>query len=120
MGKDNRICFLCGKNYSYCPTCNEDVFKPMWYAMWCSVNCKEIDNILAAYTVGQIGDIAAKEMLEGLRLDFSTVEMDESAREVINKIMDSGNKPKAVVTDCEFKTSSNMNNNHKKHGKKQK
>lgn len=89
---DNRICYLCGQKYSYCPNCNEDVYKPSWYAMWCSENCKEIDNILAAHTVGQISISEAKEMLVNLNLDFNTVDMLEDSRKHLNQILNHGNK----------------------------
>lgn len=69
MAKSNRQCFLCGKKYHYCPTCSPDINKPSWYAMWCSETCKNLDNILAAHTVGKITIEEAKKQVETLSLN---------------------------------------------------
>lgn len=68
MSKNNRVCFLCGQNYHYCPTCYPDTNKPSWYAMWCSEECKKLDNILAAHTMKHITTKEAKEKIEELKL----------------------------------------------------
>ena len=54
MAKSNRVCFLCKNSYSYCPTCNADINKPSWYALWCGDVCKELNDILSAHTAKKI------------------------------------------------------------------
>lgn len=87
MGKDNRICYLCGQGYSYCPTCNDDIYKPSWYAMWCSEHCKDIDQTLASHTVGTLDIKEAKEKLLDLNLDFDNIEIKEDIRVHLNEIL---------------------------------
>lgn len=87
MGKDNRICYLCGEKYSYCPTCSEDTFKPSWYSMWCSEYCKDVDQILAAHTVKVISIEEAKQKLLDLNLDFDKMKMNNDIREHLNEIL---------------------------------
>lgn len=61
-------CLICGGLYTYCNTCYEDRFKPAWYQIFCSEECKEIDGIISANTVGELSDIKAKRELEKLNL----------------------------------------------------
>lgn len=68
MAKLNKICFCCGKKYSYCPTCYPDMNKPSWYMMWCSEQCKDLDNILAKHTMGNITTEEAKKRIQKLKL----------------------------------------------------
>ena len=61
-------CLICGGMYSYCGTCYKDRFKPSWYQIFCSEECREIDQIISANTVGVLSDIDAKHQLEKLSL----------------------------------------------------
>ena len=65
---NKKKCLICGKLYSYCNTCYEDRFKPAWYQIFCSEECKEIDGIFSENTLGMITDIEAKHRLEELDL----------------------------------------------------
>lgn len=86
MAKSNRICFLCGKKYSYCNTCGTDINKPSWYTMWCSENCKNLDQILAAHTMKQITTEEAKKKIEDLKLN-NVKFADENVEKHYNEIM---------------------------------
>ena len=86
MAKSNRICFLCGKKYSYCNTCGEDVNKPSWYTMWCSETCKDLDRILAAHTMQQITTEEAKNKIENLKLENINF-IDENVKKHYDEIM---------------------------------
>lgn len=122
MGKDNRVCYLCGKNYSYCPTCNEDIFKPSWYAMWCSESCKKVDGILAAHTVGQIKTSKAKSLLGEINIDFDKLLVSENTKEHLSSIINSDDEnismPTSYKADTHF--TSNSNNRHGKSKKNKK
>lgn len=86
MAKTNKVCFLCGKKYHYCPTCSSDINKPSWYAMWCSEQCKDLDQILAAHTMKQITIEETKKKIEDLKL--SNVKfVDENVEKHYNEIM---------------------------------
>lgn len=63
-----RKCLICGCLYNYCTTCRADRFKPAWYQIFCSEECKEIDEIISANSVGAISDIEAKHKLEEVKL----------------------------------------------------
>lgn len=91
MAKSNRICFLCGKKYSYCNTCGTDINKPSWYTMWCSENCKNLDQILAAHTMKQITTEEAKKKIEDLKLNnvkFADENVEKHYNEIISYIKD--------------------------------
>ena len=66
---NKKKCLICGSAYSYCNTCYEDRYKPAWYQIFCSEECKEIDGILSANTVGAMSDIEAKHKLHELNLE---------------------------------------------------
>lgn len=88
MAKSNKICYLCGKKYHYCPTCSPDINKPSWYAMWCSEECKNLDQILASHTLKQISIEEAKEKINALKLkDVKFV--DDNVEKHYNEIMQS-------------------------------
>lgn len=86
MAKSNRVCFLCGKKYSYCNTCGSDINKPSWYTMWCSETCKDLDRILAAHTMQQITTEEAKNKIDELNLKEHNF-IDENVEKHYNEIM---------------------------------
>ena len=98
MAKSNRICFLCGKKYSYCNTCGTDINKPSWYTMWCSENCKNLDQILAAHTMKQITTEEAKKKIEDLKLN-NVKFADENVEKHYNEIMSYNIKDEKVDKD---------------------
>ena len=51
MIKDNKICILCGKKYSFCNRCEEYDHLPRWMAIYCSENCKNIFNTISGYNM---------------------------------------------------------------------
>lgn len=68
---DNKKCIVCGKRYSYCPTCTQDKFKPVWMSLYHDSNCKDIWQTLCAESVGHM---TAQEAAEKLRtLDLSNM-----------------------------------------------
>ena len=66
---NKKKCLICGGLYSYCSSCYADRFKPAWYQIFCSEECKEIDGILSANTVGAMSDIEAKHKLQEISLE---------------------------------------------------
>lgn len=122
MGKDNRICYLCGQKYSYCPTCSDDVYKPSWYAMWCNEHCKDIDQVLASHTVGVIDIKEAKQKLLSLNLDFDNMQIKEDIRVHLDEILSYKDIKSETLKNISIKDSSDSSkteyntriNNYKK------
>lgn len=86
MARHTKQCFCCGNEYSYCPTCFEDRLKPSWYSMFDSESCKELNAILSAHTCGKMDDKTAKEQIEKLNIDLSTIK-NELNKEYIEKLL---------------------------------
>ena len=54
MERKIRRCVVCGSEYKFCPRCNEDADKPLWYFTFCAEQCKNIYNITSGYEDGKI------------------------------------------------------------------
>ena len=67
--KKNRICHVCGNEYSYCPNCDKDRMKPSWYALFCSDECHAIDEILGDYNRGKITESKARKSLTAIGIN---------------------------------------------------
>ena len=73
MGKKiNRICCICGRSYSYCPTCGEDAGKPTWYFIFDGQNCHDIYEVCTQYRDKKIDAKKAYELIS--KLDLSNIE----------------------------------------------
>lgn len=81
----NRICKCCKVAYSYCPTCEEDRFKPSWYALFHDENCKSIFDILVQYGLKKITKQEAKKELSKLDLSIKD-KCDEDIVSQLNEI----------------------------------
>ncbi|MBQ2883695.1 MAG: hypothetical protein IJE43_08000 [Alphaproteobacteria bacterium] len=68
MGRRNRECYLCGKDYSYCPTCSQDKMKPAWMAEFHSASCKNIFDICTRFNMGLMTKAEAREALNACDL----------------------------------------------------
>ena len=88
MAKPNRKCFFCGRSFYFCPTCPSDINKPSWYTMWCSEQCKALDNIVAAHRTGKITTEEAKNKINELNIDVNNLKFArESLKEYFNNII---------------------------------
>lgn len=72
MGRRNRECYLCGSQYSYCPTCSQDRTKPAWMAEFHSENCKDIFDICTRFNMEFLTKEEAKSAIE--KCDLSNKE----------------------------------------------
>ena len=73
MGKkNNRKCCICGRSYSYCPTCGEDAGKPTWYFIFDGENCHDIYEVCTQYRDKKIDAKKAYELIS--KLDLSNIE----------------------------------------------
>ena len=54
MAKANRVCYCCGHEYYFCPSCPNDRKDPQIYTMWDSELCKDIFNTLVSESTKKI------------------------------------------------------------------
>lgn len=87
----NRTCHLCGKKYSYCPSCNKDKMKPSWYALFCGEQCKDIDTVLVQYGTKKITPIKAAKALAELGANVMNI-ADADIKENIEAIFAASKK----------------------------
>lgn len=66
MKKDNRICYVCQKKYTFCGSCAQYKELPAWHAMFCGENCKDIWNVLSTFESGEYSPEQAKEIMSKL------------------------------------------------------
>lgn len=92
--KRNRICHVCGNEYSYCPNCDKDRLKPSWYALFCSDQCHEIDGILTDYNHGKTTASKARKALMAVGADTLDIK-DEDIKAVIAGILGKQNEAEA-------------------------
>ena len=111
MGKKiNRICCICGRSYSYCPTCGEDAGKPTWYFIFDGQNCHDIYEVCTQYRDGEIDAKVAYEKIS--KLDISNIKnFAEATRIQIEEILAKGKDVKSVTE--KVKTSDTKNENKK-------
>ena len=97
MGKkNNRKCCICGRSYSYCPTCGEDAGKPTWYFIFDGQNCHDIYEVCVAYRDNVITHKEAYEKIS--KLDISDLDnFPEVTQSQIKEIITNGKESKAVV-----------------------
>ena len=68
MGRRNRDCYLCGRDYQYCPTCSQDKMKPAWMSDFHSENCKNIFEICTRFNMKLISKTEAQDALNACDL----------------------------------------------------
>lgn len=68
MGRRNRECYLCGKDYQYCPTCSQDRMKPAYMSEFHSENCKNIFDICTRFNMNLMSKSEAQDALNSCNL----------------------------------------------------
>ena len=96
--KGEKICATCRSNYDFCPKCNRDKDKPLWYFTFCSQNCHDIYEITSSFENGKIDANEAKLKLNNLNLS-KLDNFGESYKKSINKIMSSISNKENVITE---------------------
>jgi hypothetical protein len=85
LEKKLRQCVVCRNQYTFCPRCNDDKNKPLWYFTFDSENCKNIYDVTSKYEDGRLSANEAKDILEKLNLAKIT-NFGESYKASIAKI----------------------------------
>ena len=96
--KGEKICATCRSNYDFCPKCNRDKDKPLWYFTFCSQNCHDIYEITSSFENGKIDANEAKLKLDNLNLS-KLDNFGESYKKSIDKIMSSVFIRENVITE---------------------
>ena len=95
--KGEKICATCRSNYDFCPKCNRDKDKPLWYFTFCSQNCHDIYEITSSFENGKIDADEAKLRLNNLNLS-KLDNFGESYKKSISKIINSASIKERVIT----------------------
>lgn len=69
MARGDRICLICGKNYHYCPHCEDTKSTDTWKALYCSLACRTVFDTLSKFVNGHITADVAYEKLSALNVD---------------------------------------------------
>lgn len=97
MATNNRICKVDLKPYSYCPSCERDRNKPLWYSMFCCERCKTVFETLVNNTLKKTSDDETRKILSSLDLsDIDKFEPD--IKNQINNLLKES-KTKEVQTE---------------------
>ena len=105
----NRKCVVCGKEYSYCPSCGQDSDKPGWMTTFCGENCRSVYHACAGHYAGQLKDEEVKKMLE--KCDLSNKEnFTESVQKVIDNICVNNKEENVEIKNTYTKTNYSKKN----------
>lgn len=98
MAKLNRICTICHKKYSYCPTCGSDINKPTWMAVFCEENCKDLYNVINDY---RHKSLSKEEAFCKLNiLDLSCInELPDNFKQILDEILNEKHNEKDVFVE---------------------
>lgn len=96
--KGDKICATCRCSYNFCPKCNNDKDKPLWYFTFCSQNCHDIYEITSSFENGNINADEARLRLNNLNLS-KLDNFGESYKKSINKIMSSASVKNDVIVE---------------------
>ena len=96
--KGEKICATCRCSYNFCPKCNKDKDKPLWYFTFCSQNCHDIYETTSSFENGKIDADEAKLKLDNLNLS-KLDNFGESYKKSIDKIMSSVSIKESVITE---------------------
>lgn len=83
--KDNKTCVVCGKKYTFCPSCYKHIKFPDYLAIAHDENCYNLYNIISAYNMKLMTKEKAIEELA--KCDISGVDnFPEDIKKTINEI----------------------------------
>lgn len=98
MKRNNKKCIVCGKEYSYCPTCRGDANQPAWRSIYCSENCKSIMDIATDYNASELIKADAKKKLSSCDLS-NKKNFKDGIIKTINNILDTTHKNEKAESD---------------------
>lgn len=66
-----RNCIVCGKEYTYCPICEDDAAKPSWMLIFDSKDCHDIFDAVTGYKDGIYNKEYAKDIISNCELEMN-------------------------------------------------
>lgn len=109
MEKKVRICPTCGREYKYCPRCQEDRDKPTWMFAWDTYECRQVFNLLSNYNSNAI---SREEVVKELKkVVTNTIVFEESIQKQLDVLL---KEEKAPVVNKENYSKNNKARNYKK------
>lgn len=99
MAKNNRVCKVCGSEYSFCPTCAGVTATEKYRTMFCSKNCRDVFHTLSRYIVKDVTKDEAKEILSSLDLSKRN-KFSDAIKADIDEIMGTYKKSFKKKEDC--------------------
>ena len=84
-----RTCVLCGKEYEYCPRCDET--EPTYKLKYCSENCDKVALVMNRYAFKHLTQEEAA--MELLKLNVELDKYNDHNREYIKNILDIVKEP---------------------------
>lgn len=109
---DNRTCIVDLKEYKYCPHCGGYDSNETWRFIYCSENCRRIDNVLQRYASGKISELEAQDEFE--KLDMSNANnFHKVTKKTLDKIY-SVKKKKVVEKTALVKNANEQCSNKRK------
>jgi len=94
MGKNNKVCLICGKAYSYCPSCRKT--EPGWKNLVDTELCLDIYYALSEYYTSGDAEPIKKVLKENNIKDYSMF-----AERTINQINEALGKTKSTKKETE-------------------
>lgn len=92
MGRFNRTCILCGKQYKFCSDCRDYEHIEPWHNIYCSENCRSVFNVSVDWSLKKITKDQAKEILSACDLS-NRANFKADILTVVNEIMDFKDEP---------------------------
>ncbi len=87
MAKANRTCYACGKQYYYCPTCDDN--GETWQIMFDCKECQQAFTTISDYNGGGIDASMAKDRLleiPNFKIENYRESIQKVAKEVLNDV----------------------------------
>lgn len=112
MGKTNRTCYTCGKEYYYCFSCPDDA-RPTWSYMFCCEDCKDIFTALSEYNNGRLEAKEAYSLVKD-KIGNNINSYSEGIQKLYKKLVAENTVKQPVVLEKK------PNNNYSQYNKKKK
>ena len=68
MANNNKKCLLCGKEFKFCPTCQQKSAADAWKNIFDKEECRTIFHLACDYAQGEVDADTAKKILSGCDL----------------------------------------------------
>ena len=103
-----RKCVCCGKEYDQCPNCAK-ANQPGWMVTFCTIECKELFNIVSAYNVKRVGKAAVQKFVADHGIT-NTSRYADVIRKVLEETREEQQKVIPVQKDSRSKVRSKKRN----------